>query len=98
MKIGQTIRYKNAESGEHYVAKVIGHAGRATGNNKNWFNLHYLEPDNVKGAEISVDLSKLEELEKVAPNVEPNPQPDDDCVMLFEDVSFKNAKLKELTS
>ena len=40
----------------------------------------------MKGTEISVDLSKLEELEKVAPNVEPNPQSDDDSVMLFEDV------------
>lgn len=98
MKIGQTIRYKNAESGEHFVAKVIGRAGKATANNKNWFNLYYLEPDNVKGTEISVDLSKLEELEKVAQDVEPNPQSDDDSVMLFEDVQFKDAKLKELTS
>lgn len=96
MKIGQTIRYRNVDSGEQSIAKVTGRAGKATGNNKNWFNLQYLEPDTLKGAEISVYLSKVEELENVTPEVEPNPGPDDDSVMIFEDVSFKDAKLKEL--
>lgn len=98
MKIGQTIRYRNVDSGEQSIAKVTGRAGKATGNNKNWFNLQYLEPDTLKGAEISVYLSKVEELENVTPEVEPNPGPDDDSVMIFEDVSFKDAKLKELIS
>lgn len=98
MKIGQTIRYINVDSGEQCIAKVTGRAGKETGNNKNWFNLQYLEPDTLKGAEISVYLSKVEELENVTPEVEPNPAPDDDSVMIFEDVSFKDAKLKELIS
>ncbi|VDI07543.1 Hypothetical predicted protein [Mytilus galloprovincialis] len=47
--------------------------------------------------EISVDLSKLKELENVAPEVE-LPRSDDKSVMIFEDVSFREAKLKELNS
>ena len=97
MKIGQTIRYRNVESGEQCVAKVTGRAGKATGNNKTWFNLQYLEPHTLKGAEISVDLSKVEELENVMTEVEPDPS-HDNSVMIFEDVSFKDAKLKELIS
>ncbi|CAG2196706.1 unnamed protein product [Mytilus edulis] len=97
MKIGQTVKYRNAESGEQCVAKVTGRAGKVTGSNKNWFNLQYLEPNTLKGAEISVDLSKLEELENVAPEVE-LPRSDDDSVMIFEDVSFREAKQKELNS
>ncbi|CAG2196696.1 unnamed protein product [Mytilus edulis] len=97
MKTGQTVKYKNAESGEQCVAKVTGRAGKATGSNKNWFNLQYLEPITLKGAEISVDMSKLKELENVAAEVE-LPSSDDDSVMIFEDVSFREAKLKELNS
>ncbi|CAC5425237.1 unnamed protein product [Mytilus coruscus] len=97
IKIGQTVKYRNAESGEQCVAKVTGRAGKATGSNKNWFNLQYLEPNTLKGAEISVDMSKLEEVENVATEVE-LPSSDDDSVMIFEDVSFREAKLKELIS
>ncbi|CAC5398594.1 unnamed protein product [Mytilus coruscus] len=84
IKIGQTVKYRNAESAEQCVAKVTGRAGKATGSNKNWFNLQYLEPNTLKGAEISVDMSKLEELQNVATEVE-LPSSDDYSVMIFED-------------
>ncbi|CAG2211672.1 unnamed protein product [Mytilus edulis] len=42
-------------------------------------------------------MSKLKELENVAAEVE-LPSSDDDSVMIFEDVSFREAKLKELNS
>lgn len=42
---------------------MIGRAGKATGYNRNWYNLSYLESDSVRGAEISVDLSKVQDLE-----------------------------------
>ncbi|VDI62951.1 Hypothetical predicted protein [Mytilus galloprovincialis] len=42
-------------------------------------------------------MSKLKELENVATEVE-LPSSDDDSVMIFEDVSFREAKLKELNS
>ena len=58
-----------------------------------------MKPDALKDAEISVDLSKVEELENVTPEVyiDQNSAQNDN-IMVFEDVSFSEAKLKELIS
>lgn len=55
LKKGQVVKYQDIQNREDCVAKVIGRAGKATGNNRNWYNLSYLEPDSVRGAEISVN-------------------------------------------
>lgn len=67
---------------------MIGRAGKATGNNRNWYNLSYLEPDSVRGAEISVDLSKVQDLEIC----------ESEDMMVLTDMSFEQAKQKELLS
>lgn len=63
VKNGQTIKYTDTTTGNKCVAEVIGRAGKATGKNKAWYNVKYSEPESLKNAEISVDLSKIEGLE-----------------------------------
>lgn len=96
VKVGQTLGYHNVENGEHCVAKVTGRAGKLTGNNKHWFNLEYMEPESLKGAEISVDLSKVEPLENINDNSKSDH--DNDTALVLENISFKDAKMKELES
>lgn len=88
LKKGQVVRYQDIQHRENCVAKVIGRAGKATGNNWNWYNLSYLEPNSVRDAEISVDLSKVQNLETC----------ESEDVMVLTDVSFEQAKQKELLS
>ena len=98
----QVIQYKIAGSGEKCVAKVLGRAGKATGTNRNWFNLKFVEPESQKDAEISVDLSKVQELETLETDVQDSEEDSDitleDNVMVLTDVKFKEAKEKELDS
>lgn len=88
LKKGQVVKYQDIHNRENCVAKVMGRAGKATGNNRIWYNLSYLEPDSVRGAEISVDLSKVQDL-KIC---------ESEDVMVLNNVSFEQAKQKELLS
>lgn len=94
VKNGQTIKYTDTTTGNKCVAKVIGRAGKATGKNKAWYNVKYSEPESLKNAEISVDLSKIEGLECI---VQENNELENN-VMITENVSFDEAKMKELES
>ena len=104
---GQIVKYRDIESTESCVATVVGRAGKATGNNRHWFNLRFLQPETMKGAEISVDLSKVSELEvldqveecktEVSLKEQTNSNTEEN-VMILNDTSFKEAKLNELES
>lgn len=97
IEIGQKVRFSNFQTGGQCIAEVTSKAGKATGKNKNWYNMKYLEPEDMKGAEISVDLSKVENLETIHSEQEQELEPNED-VMVTNDVSFKEAKIKELLS
>lgn len=84
LKKGQVVKYQDIQNRENCVAKVIGRAGKATENNRNWYNLSYLEPDSVRGAEISVDLSKVQDLEVC----------ESEDVMVLTDVSLNKPNKK----
>lgn len=88
LKKRQVVKYQDIQNRGKCVAKLIGRAGKATGNNRNWYNLSYLEPDSVRGAEISVDLGKVQDLEIC----------ESEDVMVLTDMSFEQAKQKELLS
>ena len=96
VKKGQIITYVDSNSGQKCVALVKGKAGKATGKNKNWFNLKYTEPETLKDAEISVDLAKVDGLECV--ESENNSSDLENNVMMLEDISFTKAKANELDS
>ena len=96
--IGQNIKYTDSATGEQCVAQVIGRAGKAKGKNKTWYNLRYSEPESMKDAEISADLSKIEGLDLSDLGNNTRYEEDEDTVMVIENESFKNAKHKELES
>ena len=58
VKPGQTVAYVDMQTGDICVAEVLGRAGKATGQNNNWYNLRYSVPNVMKGAQASVDLSE----------------------------------------
>ena len=66
--------------------------------NKNWHNLRYSAPNVMKGAQASVDLSKVNEFKCVngVSCVDFNNR--EENVTAFEDVSFMTAKSAELNS
>jgi len=56
LKEKDTIQYKLPNSDDWIKAKVIGRAGKMTGANRNWLNVH----EEVSNENKSVDLGKLE--------------------------------------
>ena len=95
---GQIISYLDKDTGVSHTAKVMGRAGKATGKNKNWFNLQYSEPVDIAGTMGSADLTQVEDLQ-VEPldNGEVCSEVHENYVLVTEDVSFNLAKLDEIT-
>jgi hypothetical protein len=53
IEIGQKVRFSNLQTGRQCIAEVTSKAGKATGKNKNWYNMKYLEPEDMKGDSFS---------------------------------------------
>ena len=96
---GQIISYLDKDTGVSHTAKVMGRAGKATGKNKNWFNLQYSEPVDIAGTMRSADLTQVEDLQ-VEPldNGEVCSDVHENDVLVTEDVSFDLAKLDEISN
>ena len=92
VKPGQTVAYVDMQTWGMCVAEVLGPAGKATGQKINWRNLRYSAPNVMKGAEASVDFSKVNEFKFVndASCVDFNSR--EENMIAFEDVSFGTAK------
>ena len=93
IKPGQKVTYKDQHTGNVVSAKVLGRAGKATGRNKDWFNLEYLEPEGIKGISQSVDLSQVDGLEV---NSETETEIVSEQVQIVGEMSWNNAKLDEI--
>lgn len=93
VKPGHIVKYKHQETDDNIVARVISRAGKAKGPLKHWFNVQCLNPANIQGAEFSVDLGKVEDLE--INNQVPESQDCED-VMVTTDVDMNKAKLAEI--
>ena len=52
---GQNITYNHMDTGTKISAKVLSKAGKATGRNKNWYNIQCLKPEEYEGERMSVD-------------------------------------------
>ena len=46
---GQIITYNHMDTGTKISAKVLSKAGKATGRNKNWYNIQCLKPEEYEG-------------------------------------------------
>ena len=73
---------------------MLGRAGKATGNNKNWYNVEILQPKDLEGVKISIDVGQVNDLN----TNEPIPEPEEDNVMVVANTQFHTAKMKELDS
>lgn len=90
IKTGNTVKFRNPDSQEWTIARVLGCAGKATGKNKNWFNLECLTPETKT---ISVDLSQVADLEVTTPETNGENQ---ENVLIVEDGVHEVAKQIEL--
>ena len=83
--------------GTKISAKVLSKAGKATGRNKNWYNIQCLKPEEYKGERMSVDLIKVSglELSTTEPTLTTN---SDETLIIMDEVSFENGKTEELES
>lgn len=96
LKTVQVLKYRDRHSGALHTAKVLGHADKATGKYKNWYNLLLIGPTNVAGSKNSVDISYLESLqiEPAVTDVRATNVSED--VLVTKYLSFDLAKQEEM--
>ena len=101
IKRGQNVSYIDQNTREKCVVSVLGRAGKATGKNKYWYNVRYLQPDTHVGSELSIDLSKVENIEILNTDLRENhntQNEDNEEIMIINNISMHDAKLAELES
>ena len=64
IKPSHTISYTHKKNQQQIQAKVISRTGKANGKNKNWYNIKIMEPADLAGEELSVDLGQISNLNK----------------------------------
>lgn len=92
IKIGKIIKFQRDET--LTAAKVLSRAGKATGKNRNWFNVELLNPEAEKGSKISVDLSQVGELEVMSQADESQ----EETVHIIQECVYDHAKADELAN
>ena len=89
VKTGQTVTFMKRDESVPCTARVLGRAGKATGQYKNWYNLQLIETDGSHGQKEAVDLSRVDNL-----SIEPEVRDAD--VLITKDISFDEAKQEEI--
>lgn len=89
LRTGQTVTFLKRDESVLYRAKVLGRAGKATGQYKNWYNLQHIEPDDSEGQNEAVDMSGVHSL-----SIESEVMDAD--VLITKDISFDVAKQEEI--
>ena len=90
---GQRITFKLDDQGVRYTADITSRAGKASGKYKDWYNVEFLEPDDVAQTKQSIDLSKVIGLEAADNRID-----EENEVMVINEVSFEEAKQAEMAS
>ena len=93
LKNNQIIQFSMPDDDVTKEAIVISRAGKATTGTKNWYNVKYLKPTEVEGKCISIDMSKVNNLE-VKDDNQLNDTSNEE--ILLNDLDFTNSKLDEL--
>lgn len=62
LETGQTVTFMKGDESVPCRAKVLGKAGKATGQYKNWYNLQLIETDGNHGQKEAVDVSRVNNL------------------------------------
>ena len=61
LKANEDISFQNKD-GQHFTAKVLSRAGKATGQYPNWYNIQYKSPESHAGQIDNVDISNIDNL------------------------------------
>ena len=89
----QIISFKVNGQADGREAIILGRAGKASTNKKNWFNIEYRKPDSLRGEQMSIDLKSVQDLNIV------DPVDDGKTEEIFlSGVDFKEAQQAELNS
>ena len=77
------------------ITRVLNKAGKSTGKFEHWFNIKCRTPEELNGAEISVDITKLNNVKVTSENniFDVTHEPD---ILLTQDVNMESAKLEEI--
>lgn len=89
LRTGQTVTFTNRDDGTKHTARVLGRAGKAKGQYKNWYNVQYLEPNGSEGQKEALDMSHVDELLTECENTDVD-------VLITKDISFDAAKQQEI--
>ena len=98
--------YPSSSSSEHLRCKavIIGNAGKKSGPKKNWYNIEYLEPENMSGSKMSIDLTTVRDLSLVDSDAVNYVESDVECSSTDQEIfeiqhqTFDTAKQAELQS
>ena len=72
-------------------ATILSRAGKASTNKRNWYNIEYLKPENMKGDKLSIDLNTVQDLHCIQPENEGEIEE-----VFINKVDFKEAEKVEL--
>ena len=89
LRTGQTVRFTNQNNAVQHTARVLGRAGKANGQYKNWYNLQYFEADGREGQKEALDMSQVDNLHTEHENI-------DEDVLITKEISFDAAKKQEI--
>lgn len=95
LKIGQVVKYINNESGQSQTGKVLSRAGKATGKHKDWYNLQFIQPEELAGTSRSVNLGIMDSVQVIPSESEECTSKGEDVFVVHDDV-FVSAKHAEL--
>ena len=89
LKKNQIISFQVNGETDDREAIILNRAGKASTNKKNWYNIEYSKPDNLRGEQISIDLRTVQNLNVLDPNTETEE-------VLISDINFEGLKQVEL--
>ena len=76
---------------------ILSRAGKASTNTKNWYNVEYKKPEELKGNQMSIDLSTVDELETVNSDTDEDSENEKELEeAFFNEVDFCDARKAEL--
>ncbi|VDH89490.1 Hypothetical predicted protein [Mytilus galloprovincialis] len=76
---------------------VLSRAGKASSSKKNWYNVEYRKPEELKGNKLSIDLSTVDELQVVKSDTDQDTEDDEESEeALFNEIDFCDARKAEL--
>ncbi|CAC5386686.1 unnamed protein product [Mytilus coruscus] len=76
---------------------VLSRAGKASSNTRNWYNVEYRRPEDLRGNKMSIELSRVDELELVKSDTDQDIEDNKELEeAFFNEIEFCDARKAEL--